>query len=130
MYRVIDSEYARDLLNLEHAGLVCFLSSIFQAASAILISLKQSTYRKRWLEGNILFNFFFFSLPSNVISRQCALCLPLSVWLKSRAFSWGNCVITDGDEKMDCSFSTYTKDTVLLSLNSLHIFVLSSVGGM
>lgn len=47
MDRVIDSEYAIDLLNLEHAGFVLLLSLILQAASAILLYLKQSTYRKR-----------------------------------------------------------------------------------
>lgn len=47
MDRVIDIEHAIDLLNLEHAGCVCFLSLILQAASAILLYLKQSTYRKR-----------------------------------------------------------------------------------
>ena len=31
---------------------------------------------------------FFFSFLSNMISSQWALCLPLSVWLKPRAFSW------------------------------------------
>lgn len=43
MYREINSDYAIDLLNFEHAGFMRFLSWILQAASVILISLKQST---------------------------------------------------------------------------------------
>lgn len=123
MDRVIDSEYAIDLLNLEHAGFVCFLSSILQAASAILISLKQSTYRKRWLERNILLIFYsLFQATWLAVSGPYVFHF-LSA--KTKSIFLGNCVTTDGDETIDCPISTYTNDIVLLFLKFLHILVLT-----
>ena len=61
---------------------------------------------------------FFSSFSSNMISSQWALCLPLSVWLTPRAFSWET-VLQQMEMRQLTVPSAHIQMTVLFFLKSL-----------
>lgn len=97
MYREIDREFAADLLNLEHAGFVCLFVKLDSPGCFSYFNVSQTIHLKgKMIREKYSLKKIFPSFPGNEISKQWALCLPLSIELNPRTFPWGDtvCVTT------------------------------------